>query len=45
LHGNTEIKTKGNAERISIIAYYRNKMRECGSSIEELERAKNVREL
>ena len=42
LHGNTEIKTKGNAERISIIAYYRNKMRKCGSSIQELERAKNA---
>lgn len=45
LHGNTEIVKKGNAERISIIAYYRNKMRECGSSIEELERAKNARQL
>ena len=41
LHGNTEIKPIGNAERISIVAYFREKMTECGSAAEELERIKN----
>ena len=41
LHGNTEIKTIGNAERISVVCYFRKKMTECGSSQEELERIKN----
>ena len=41
LHGNTEIKPIGNAERISIVAYFREKMTECGSAEEELERIKN----
>ena len=39
--GNTEIKTIGNAERISVVCYFRKKMTECGSSKEELERIKN----
>ena len=41
LHGNTEIKRIGNAERISVVAYFRKKMVDCGSSEEELERIKN----
>ena len=36
LHGNTELKTKGMAERISIVCYTREKMINCGSSNEEL---------
>tara|TARA_R100001440_G_scaffold956_3_gene3198 strand:- start:11716 stop:12633 length:918 start_codon:yes stop_codon:yes gene_type:complete len=40
LHGNTAIKPIGNAERISIIAYFREKMTECGSAADELERVK-----
>tara|TARA_R100001440_G_scaffold42505_1_gene62228 strand:- start:1318 stop:2232 length:915 start_codon:yes stop_codon:yes gene_type:complete len=40
LHGNTEIKPIGNAERISIVAYFREKMTECGSASQELERVK-----
>lgn len=40
LHGNTELKTIGNAERISIIAYFREKMVDCGSAAEELKRVK-----
>lgn len=41
LHGNTEIKSKGFYERISIVCYFRKKMIECGSAKEELERIKN----
>lgn len=41
LHGNTKLKTIGNAERISIVAYFRKHMTECGSAKEELERIKN----
>ena len=41
LHGNTEIKTIGNAERISVVCYFREKMTQCGSAEEELERIKN----
>jgi len=41
LHGNTEIKSKGLYERISIVCYFRKKMIECGSAKEELERVKN----
>ena len=41
LHGNTEIKRIGNAERISIVCYFRKKMTQCGSAEEELERIKN----
>ena len=43
LHGNTELKRIGNAERISIVCYYRKKMVNCGSAEEELERIKNVK--
>lgn len=42
LHGNTEIKPIGNAERISIVAYFREKMTECGSASQELERIKHA---
>jgi hypothetical protein len=41
LHGNTEIKSKGFYERISIVCYFRKKMIECGSAKEELERIKH----
>jgi|TARA_R110001606_G_scaffold76789_2_gene177581 hypothetical protein len=37
LHGNTELKTKGMAERISVVCYTRHKMIKCGSAEEELE--------
>ena len=36
LHGNTELKTKGMAERISVVCYTREKMIKCGSAEEEL---------
>lgn len=36
LHANTELKTKGMAERISVVCYLREKMINCGSSQEEL---------
>ena len=39
-HGNTELKGKGNWERLSCIFYYRKKMKDCGTTKEELERAK-----
>ena len=42
LHGNTEIKRIGNAERISIVCYFRKKMTQCGSAEEELERVKHA---
>tara|TARA_R100000963_G_C4640491_1_gene104144 strand:- start:569 stop:1504 length:936 start_codon:yes stop_codon:yes gene_type:complete len=37
LHGNTELKTKGMAERISVVCYVREKMIKCGSAEEELQ--------
>lgn len=41
-HGNTAIeKLTANTERIAVVFYYRTKMIECGSMLEELERAKN----
>ena len=43
-HGNTPlVGTDGNYERISLVFYYREKMRECGSATEELERIKMAR--
>ena len=42
LHGNTEIKRIGNAERISVVCYFRKKMTQCGSAEEELERVKHA---
>ena len=40
-HGNTPFKgTPGRYERLSCVFYYRNKMIQCGSAAEELERAK-----
>ncbi len=42
LHGNTQAISKTPYERISIICYYRKKMIECGTAIEELERIKHV---
>jgi len=43
LHGNTEIKSKQPYERISVICYYREKMIDCGTAEEELNRIKNAR--
>lgn len=43
-HGNTPLK--GNAgmyERVSLVLYYREKMKKCGSAAEELQRAKRIR--
>lgn len=42
-HGNTKIVGRGPHERISVVCYYRKKMIQCGSSEEELARAKRVR--
>lgn len=42
-HGNTPITAKAPYERISIVCYYREKMSNCGSMMEELERAKRRR--
>ena len=42
LHGNTQAISKTPYERISIICYYRKKMVECGTAMEELERIKHV---
>ncbi|HJV96471.1 MAG TPA: hypothetical protein VJ608_10565 [Albitalea sp.] len=43
VHGNTMLVDEGAAERISMVLYYRTKMRECGSAVEELARAKTIR--
>jgi hypothetical protein len=41
LHGNTPIKkVQPRAERVSCVFYFREKMKECGTAAEELERAK-----
>ena len=37
-----EIKRIGNAERISVVCYFRKKMTQCGSAEEELERVKHA---
>lgn len=43
-HGNTPItKVQENAERISLVMYYREKMVECGTLEEELQRSKTLR--
>lgn len=42
LHGNTPAISKTPYERISIICYYREKMIDCGSAKEELERIKHA---
>lgn len=43
-HGNTPmIKHSKDATRLSLVMYYREKMMECGTADEELERAKEVR--
>lgn len=41
LHGNTELKKKGLAERISVVCYAREKMAKCGNAEEELKIAIN----
>ena len=43
LHGNTEIKSTQPYERISVICYYREKMIDCGTAEEELNRIKHAR--
>jgi len=40
-HGNTKIVGSPDYERISVVFYYRQKMLQCGSAGEELERAKS----
>jgi hypothetical protein len=43
-HGNTPMKgNKGMFERVSLVFYYRERMRQCGSAMEELKRAKGRR--
>lgn len=43
-HGNTPVRgTKGMHERVSLVLYYREKMQECGSAQEELDRVKVAR--
>ena len=42
-HGNTTIRgNKGLYERVSMVFYYREKMTDCGSAYDELERAKHA---
>ena len=41
-HGNTPLKGKGKFERITCVFYYREKMIQCGSAEDELNRAKTV---
>lgn len=42
-HGNTTIRgNKGLYERVSLVFYYRERMTECGSATDELERAKHA---
>lgn len=43
-HGNTAFNVSGRFERISCVFYYREKMYECGSAVEELERVKAERD-
>ena len=40
LHGNTEMYSDRPFERISVVCYFRKKMTQCGSALEELEIAK-----
>jgi hypothetical protein len=43
-HGNTPMKgNHGMFERVSLVLYYREKMKRCGSAIEELDRAKALK--
>lgn len=45
-HGNTPLRgNKGLFERVSLVFYYREKMKECGSAEEELTRAKSLRKV
>ena len=42
-HGNTPMRgNKGMFERVSMVFYYRERMKECGSAHDELERAKSL---
>lgn len=41
-HGNTPIIGKGLFERVTCVFYYREKMKDCGTPAEELDRAKNL---
>lgn len=40
-HGNTPLKPRGAYERMGLIFYYREKMQECGTPTEELEKARH----
>jgi hypothetical protein len=41
IHGNTDFKGMyGNYERISVVCYFRDNIQKCGTTAEELERAK-----
>jgi hypothetical protein len=43
-HANTPLEgVEGTYDRVSVVAYYRSKMGDCGSAAEELERAKQAR--
>lgn len=42
-HGNTPLKPKGPHERLSLVFYYRENMKNCGTPTEELEHAKQKR--
>jgi hypothetical protein len=45
LHGNTAITSNRPYERISVVCYFRKKMVQCGSAIDELERLKQKQSL
>jgi uncharacterized protein YjhX (UPF0386 family) len=45
LHGNTAITSDRPYERISVVCYFRKKMVQCGSAIDELERLKQKQSL
>jgi hypothetical protein len=40
-HGNTPLRGRGNYERLSLVFYYRSRMRDCGSAEAELSRARS----
>lgn len=42
-HGNSPLHAKGKYERLSLVFYYREKIQECGTATEELERAKSTK--
>ncbi len=44
VHGNTKMTSKAPFERISVVCYYRENIKHCGTMQEELDRAKNRKE-